>query len=124
MKKFGLIALLGVLSFGLVACGNTSTPGPVEAQMPVAWAEGATYQAEECSISLVPGSLENPDAKPVKDFMYRTDVRCFDLRDVKEGYGVGHIQGFESVSYFNTIVGDGEQLFSKTDAGFVARYEE
>ena len=124
MKKFGLIALLGVLSFGLVACGNTSTPGPVEAEMPVAWAEGATYQAKECSISLVPGSLENPDAKPVKDFMYRTDVRCFDLRDVKEGYGVGHIQGFESVSYFNTIVGDGEQLFSKTDAGFVARYEE
>ena len=126
MKKFGLIALLSILTYGLTACGGNSTtnPGPVEAKMPVAWAEGATYQAKECSISLVPGSLENPNAKAVKDFMYRTDVRCFDLRDVKEGYGVGHIQGFESVSYFNTIVGDKDQLFSKTDAGFVARYEE
>ena len=126
MKKFGLIALLSILTFGLTACGGNSTtnPGPVEAEMPVAWAEGATYQAKECSISLVPGSLENPNAKAVKDFMYRTDVRCFDLRDVKEGYGVGHIQGFESVSYFNVLVGTGEQLFYSTDNGFAPRYTQ
>ena len=34
MKKFGLIALLSILTFGLTACGGNSTtnPGPVEAE--------------------------------------------------------------------------------------------
>ena len=117
MKKLGLIALLGVLTLGTVtACGS--------AKLPAAWEEGETYQAKECSVSLNPGSLENPDAKPVLDYLTRDDIRFIDLRDVKEGYGAGHIQGFESISYFNVIVGDGEQLFQKTDTGFVARYEE
>ena len=132
MKKFGLIALLSVLTFGLIACtGNNGSSvagseptSETTVTLPAAWGEGATYQAKECSVSLVPGSIENPNAKPVKDYLTTEGIRFFDLRDVKEGYGVGHIQGFESVSYFNTIVGDGEQLFSKTDAGFVARYEE
>ena len=93
-------------------------------EIPAAWGEGATYQAKECSVSLVPGSLENADAKAVKSYFGSENVRYFDLRDVKEGYGVGHIEHFETVSYFNTIVGDGEQLFKKTDTGFVARYEE
>ena len=91
--------------------------------MPVAWEEGETYQAKECSISLVPGSIENEGAKAVKDYFTTKNVRFFDLRDVKEGYGVGHIQKFETVSYFNTIVGEGH-LFTKTDTGFVANYKE
>jgi rhodanese-related sulfurtransferase len=94
------------------------------AELPTAWAEGATYQAKECSVSLLPGSLENPNAKAVKEYFTTENVRFFDLRDVKEGYGVGHIQKFESISYFNTIVGDGEQLFKKEGETFVARYEE
>ena len=117
MKKLGLIALLGVLTLGTVtACGS--------AKLPAAWEEGETYQAKECSVSLNPGSLENASAKKVSDYFTTENVRFFDLRDVKEGYGVGHIQKFESISYFNTIVGDGEQLFKKEGETFVARYEE
>ena len=127
MKKFGLIALLSILTLGVVACGNPSSSEPSEPEgtvLPAAWAEGATYQAKECSVSLLPGSLENPNAKAVKEYFTTENVRFFDLRDVKEGYGVGHIQKFESVSYFNTIVGTAGQLFTKTDDGFVANYEE
>ena len=90
---------------------------------PKAWEDGETFLAKECSISLVPGSIENPDAKPVKDYLNADNVRFFDLRDVSEGYGIGHIQGFESVSYFKVIVGEGH-LFTKTDTGFIANYKE
>ena len=121
MKKFGLIALLGFVTLGIVACGGNDDDKKVT--LPKAWEEGETYQAKECSISLVPGSIENPDAKPVKDYLNVEGIRFYDLRDVKEGYGVGHIQGFESVSYFNTIVGEGH-LFTKTETGFVANYKE
>ena len=132
MKKFGLVALLGLVALGVVACGNTNTSEqPAGPTLPVAWEEGETYQAIECSVSLVPGSItndagaKNDDAKPVKDYLNVEGIRFFDLRDVKEGYGVGHIQGFESVSYFNTIVGTGEQLFyTDADGKYVARYAE
>ena len=127
MKKFGLIALLSVLTFGLVACGGESTTSaPTPAEMPVAWGADTTYANNECSITLVPGSIEGQgaDVKAVKDYLRRSDVRCFDLRDSKEGYGVGHIEGFESVSYFNVLVGTGEQLFYSTDNGFAPRYTQ
>ena len=117
------MALLGLVTLGVVACGNTEQPAGVT--LPTAWEEGETYQAKECSISLVPGSIENADAKPVKDYLNVEGIRFFDLRDASEGYGVGHIQGFESVSYFKTIVGTGEQLFyTDADGKYVARYEE
>ena len=155
MKKLSLVALLSVLTIGaLVGCGNTSsseTPAPSSSEtpvsseapsssevedtneLPVAWEEGETYQALECSVSLVPGSLSdkndatitNANAKAVKDFMNDANVRCFDLRDVSEGYGLGHIQGFETVSYFKTIVGKDNQLFSQNEDGtYTARYKE
>ena len=127
MKKFGLIALLSVLTFGLVACGGEQgTSTPAQAEMPVAWGADTTYANNECSITLVPGSIEGQgaDVKAVKDYLRRSDVRCFDLRDSKEGYGVGHIEGFESVSYFNVLVGTGEQLFYSTDNGFAPRYTQ
>ena len=60
----------------------------------------------------------------VNDFFEKDKIRYFDLRDEKEGYGVGHIQNFESVSYFNVLVGTGEQLFYSTDNGFAPRYTQ
>lgn len=155
MKKLSLVALLSVLTIGaLVGCGNTSsseTPAPSSSEtpvsseapsssevedtneLPVAWEEGETYQALECSVSLVPGSLAdkndatitNANAKPVSDYLADENVRFFDLRDVSEGYGLGHIQGFETVSYFKTIVGNDNQLFSQNEDGtYTARYKE
>ena len=101
--------------------------------LPAAWEESQTYKAFECSVSLVPGSImdvndatkTNAHAKPLSDYLNMPGARYFDLRDVSEGYGAGHVQGFESVSYFRTIVGRENQLFY-TDANgkYVARYEE
>ena len=163
MKKFGLIALLSLLTLGVAACGGNddsskapstpstpavstptpstpapSTPAPStpsvstptvdEVVLPAAWGEGATYQAAECSVTLRPGSLTgNENAKAVKDYLNVEGIRFIDLRDASEGYGAGHIQGFESISYFNTIVAkttDVKTLYTKTDEGFVANYLE
>ena len=150
MKKLGLVALLAALTLGVVACGNpqeqSSQPseeqssqveqsseeqsseevgGTEVAELPVAWGENATYAAAECNVSFIPGAISgNTHAKPVSDYLNHENVRFFDLRDVKEGYGVGHVQGFESVSYFNTIVGTTGQLFTKVGDEFVANYEE
>ena len=165
MKKFGLVALLSLLTLGVAACGGNddsskasstpstpstnstpsapstpSTPAPSTPsvstpadtnELPVAWEEGETYQALECSVSLVPGSLAdkedptitNADAKSLKDYLNLEGARYIDLRDVSEGYGVGHIAGFETISYFRLIVGEGH-LFTSTADGFVANYEE
>jgi len=154
MKKFGLIACLSVLTLGLVACGgdkestgvNTSTGntqvstggnestggGVVENKLPVAWEEGETFQALECSVSLVPGSLKNEetgttnaDALPLKDFLHLEGARYIDLRDVSEGYGVGHIAGFESISYFRLIEGEGHLFSRNAETGvWTPNYEQ
>ena len=92
--------------------------------LPKAWEEGETYQAKECSVSLNPGSLENASAKKVSDYFTTENVRFFDLRDVSEGYGIGHIQKFESISYFNVLIGNKNQLFKKEGETFIARYAE
>ena len=153
MKKLSLIAMLAILTLGVVACkpapSSSETPAPSTSQqpssevvssepegtqLPVAWGEGATYSAYECNVSFIPGAIAkskeeptvlNTHAKAVKDYIGTPNIRYFDLRDVTEGYGAGHVQGFESVSYFQTIVGTGDQLFY-TDANgkYVARYEE
>ena len=104
------------------------------AQLPAAWGEGATYSAYECNVSFIPGAIAkskeeptvvNSHAKPLKDYLHLEGARYFDLRDASEGYGVGHVQGFESVSYFKTIVGTDNQLFyTDADGKYVARYEE
>jgi rhodanese-related sulfurtransferase len=113
-KRFGLLAALMMAVVTLSGCGAK------EAELPGAWGEGATFKANECSITINP-TLTNPEALPLKDFMNRADVRYFDLRDVSEGYGAGHIEGFESVSYFKVLVGDGNQLFT---SDFSPRYNE
>lgn len=92
--------------------------------LPDAWKEGSTYQAVDCSISLVPGSINNPDAKPVKNYLNSGKIRFIDLRDVSEGYGIGHIQGFESISYFKVIVGEGRLFTRNADGIFIPNYEE
>lgn len=117
--RLGLLASLALVAAAVVGC----TPAETKAELPGAWGEGATYKAGECSITIDP-SVTNPDAKPLKDFMNRDDVRYFDLRDHKEGYGVGHIAGFESVSWFNVICGAGEQLFYLDGETYKARYNE
>ena len=168
MKKFGLVALLSLLTLGVAACGgnndsskpasvpstpstpstpapsvstpapSVSTPAPSVStpevdtnELPVAWEEGEAFQAIQCSVTLVPGSLvddkdntiNNNDATPVKDYLTTQGIRFIDLRDVSEGYGIGHIAGFESISYFRLIVGEGH-LFTQTETGFVANYDE
>ena len=150
MKKIGLIALLSILTLGVAACGNPSSSDPVSSEpttsevessasteetntLPAAWGEGATYAALECNVSFIPGSIAdkndatktNAHAKPLSDYLNMPGARYFDLRDVSEGYGAGHVQGFESVSYFKTIVGTDNQLFyTDADGKYVARYEE
>ena len=151
MKKLSLIAMLAVLTLGVVACkpapSSSETPAssqqpsseivssePEATKLPVAWGEGATYSAYECNVSFIPGAIAKSDkeptvlnthAKPLSDYLNMADARYFDLRDASEGYGAGHVQGFESVSYFNTIVGTGDQLFyTDADGKYVARYEE
>ena len=150
MKKIGLIALLSILTLGVAACGNPSSSDPVSSEpttsevessasteetntLPAAWGEGATYEAYECNVSFIPGAIAsskdatktNTHAKPLKDYLHMEGARYFDLRDVSEGYGAGHVAGFESVSYFQTIVGTGDQLFyTDADSKYVARYTE
>jgi rhodanese-related sulfurtransferase len=131
MKKLGLIALLSVLTIGVVACGNpnssseakpseqpssqqpsseqpSSEPSSEEtATLPAAWGEGVTsWAAKDCSVHLMPA--EGSSQKSVKEFLYYPGARFIDLRDETEGYSEGHVQRFESISYFRLI----EKLFT------------
>ncbi len=67
----------------------------------------------------------------------RNDVRYVDLRNENEGYLAGHIEGFETISYFQLIADtsadhSGSQLFIETKKtegdvvtySFTPRYEE
>ena len=106
MKKFGLIALLSVLTLGVVACGNPSEPSEPEVPaLPTAWAEGEA-EFKKSSIALVPGEGQTA----VKDYFTVPGIRFIDMRDVSEGYGVGHVQHFESISHFKVVA----KLFDAT----------
>ena len=99
------------------------------ATLPAPWGEGATYANSECSVSLVPGSIKGQaeTVKPVSEFLTEK-IRFIDLRDPSEGYSEGHVGKFESISYFNLIVGKGEAanttLFKLVDGEYVPNYEE
>ena len=64
------------------------------------------------------------------DLLGRPDVRYVDLRDMQRGYLGGHIEGFESIDYFNVIanVNSTTALYNATSsdmkATFTANYEE
>lgn len=60
------------------------------------------------------GIVIAPSAGQAKllDYLGRPDVRYVDLRDVSEGYLVGHIEGFESISYNKLVKNTG--LFTET----------
>ena len=129
MKKIGLIALLSILTLGVAACGNPSSSDPVSSEpttsevessasteetnkLPAPWAEGET-EYKKSSVALVPGEGQ----KAVKEFFTVPGVRFIDMRDVSEGYGVGHIEKFESISHFKLVA----PLFN---ADFTPKYEE
>lgn len=135
-KSLGLLAVLALTATTLVGCAAQPTQADYEKwaadngytkleALPTAWsadmAEAAaadTYKTQYCGIAINP-TLTNPNAQPLSNYLNREDVRYYDLRDVAEGYGVIHIEGFESVSYFKTLVGTGDQLFN---SDFTPRY--
>ncbi len=136
MKKFGLLACMGLITLGLVGCNNSNNSNSVSSnnssssnantntkELPTAWGENPTYQAGECSITINP-EVTNAAAAPLKDYMSREEVRYVDLRDASEGYGLGHIAGFETASYFKVIVGEGCLFTQNSDGTFTANYEE
>lgn len=97
--------------------------------LPTPRLEGKTsYVNTDSSIQI------NPSEKgqvPLIDYLKRPDVRYIDLRGVDEGYVIGHIEGFESISYFKIIANinnDGQSLYTATshnmEATFTANYEE
>ena len=99
--------------------------GTEVAELPAPWADGENeYKANKCSVTLVPA--EGSTQKAVKDYFTVPGIRFYDLRDVQEGYGVGHVERFESISYFKVICGSGEAgnttLFKSVDGQFVANY--
>ena len=134
MKKLSLIAMLAVLTLGVVACkpatSSSETPAPSQqpssevvssepvsseeevATLPAPWAAGET-EYKKSSVALVPGEGQ----KAVKDFFTVPGIRFIDMRDHSEGYGVGHIQRFESISHFKLVA----PLFN---ADFTPKYEE
>ena len=138
MKKISLIALLSVLTVGaLVGCGNNSsseTPNPSSSETPVSseevsseqvsseeevgvtlpapWGEGES-EYKKSSVALVPGEGQ----VAVKDFFTVPGIRFIDMRDASEGYGVGHIERFESISHFKVVA----PLFN---SDFTPKYEE
>ena len=89
--------------------------------LPAAWAEeNPDFKANKCSVTLVPA--EGSTQKSVKEYFDDENVRFIDLRDSSEGYAVGHVERFESISYFNYV----EKLYTP-DADkkvFTANYEE
>ena len=135
MKKLSLIAMLAVLTLGVVACkpatSSSETPAPSQqpsseivsselvsseeevATLPAPWGEGETTYKEACSVRLVPGAGQ----KSVKDYLTTPGIRFIDMRDVSEGYGEGHIERFESISHFKVVA----KLFN---SDFTPKYKE
>lgn len=140
MKKLSLIAMLAVLTLGVVACKpNSSSEAssssqqpssepvssepvssePEVATLPAAWAEGDTsWKAANCSVHLMPA--EGSTQKSVKEFLNYDGARFIDLRDESEGYSVGHVERFESISYFKLV----EKLFSRDGKVFTPLYDD
>ena len=146
MKKLSLIAMLAVLTLGVVACkpatSSSETPAPSTSQptssepvssepvsseeekeevatLPAAWAEGDTsWAAKNCSVHLMPA--EGSTQKSVKEFLNYDGARFIDLRDESEGYSVGHVERFESISYFKLV----EKLFSRDGKVFTPLYDD
>ena len=99
--------------------------------LPNAWINGENeteFKAKNCTVNLIPGSNTNGTATKVKDCFGQEDIKYVDLRDNCEGYSVGHVQGFESFSYFKVLVGSGEAsnttLFRLEGNTFIPNYEE
>ena len=139
MKKLSLIAMLAILTLGVVACkpnpapSSSETPAPSTSQptssepvsskpvssepevatLPAPWAEGETAYRTS-SVALVPKAGQ----KAVKDFFTVPGIRFIDMRDVSEGYGEGHIERFESISHFKVVT----KLFDATT--FKPLYDE
>ena len=98
MKKLSLIAMLAILTLGVVACkpatSSSETPAPSQqpssevvssepegTQLPVAWGEGATYSAYECNVSFIPGAI----AKSKDEFTKWVKVYPFYANIEREG---------------------------------------
>ena len=145
MKKLSLIAMLAVLTLGVVACkpapSSSETPAPSTSQ-PTTSAPATSapvssepevaklpaprpadkendYSAGNSSITLVPAA--GSTQKAVKEFLNYEGIRFIDLRDSSEGYSIGHIERFESISYFNYV----EKLYTPNadKTQFTANYE-
>ena len=60
--------------------------------------------------------------KAVKDYLNHEGIRFIDLRDSSEGYAAGHVERFESISYFNYI----EKLYTPDadKVNFTANFDE
>ena len=88
-------------------------------ELPAAWAEGDTsWAASKCSVHLMPA--EGSNQKSVKEFLNYPGARFIDLRDSTEGYSEGHVERFESISYFRLI----EKLFSRDGKVFTPLYDD
>lgn len=92
--------------------------------IPAAWKEGETnYIKTNCSVNLMPNNGLILTTYSALDYIEYDEVLCIDLRGDSEGYSSGHILGFESISFFKTLVGEDEQLFYKAEDKFVPRYD-
>ena len=96
--------------------------------LPAARLSGKTgYTNAESGVQIKP-SVEGQVA--LLDLLNRPDVRYVDLRDMQRGYLAGHIEGFESIDYFNVIanVNSKTALYNATSgdmtATFTPNYEE
>jgi len=88
-------------------------------ELPAAWAEGDTsWAAANCSVHLMPA--EGSNQKSVKEFLNYPGARFIDLRDETEGYSAGHVERFESISYFRLV----EKLFSRDGKVFTPLYDD
>ena len=93
--------------------------------LPKAWKDGETeFKTRDCSVTLVPDTSLEINSKSLIEYMNYDDVEYIDLRDDSEGYKLGHIKGFKSVSYFHQIVGEEEQLFRLENNVFIPNYED
>lgn len=143
MKKLSLIAMLAILTLGVVACkpatSSSETPAPsqqpsseIVSSEPVSSEEEVAklpaprpadkandFSAGNSSVTLIP---TKEGQKAVKDYLNAEGVRFIDLRDESEGYAVGHVERFESISYFNYI----EKLYTPDadKVNFTANYDE
>lgn len=98
--------------------------GAVLAVLPDPWLSTNEFKTANCSITLNPDQYAN-NSKPMIDYLNRSDSIYIDLRDAYEGYNVGHVSGFEPISWFRLLCGDNNQLFYVDENKvYHPRYEE